>query len=116
MSEQIILNTGLILLIIHELDAIRCKEWRIIPGLSLLSDKTGQLVFILAHIPILYGLFQQLTHEIFQIGFNVFLIVHLILHLIYTRHRNNLFTHWFSWFIISGASICGLLYIMLKWN
>ena len=36
-------------MLVHELDAMRCKEWRIFPGLSKLSDKIGERVFILGH-------------------------------------------------------------------
>jgi len=32
---------GLSLLLVHELDAGRCHEWRMFPGLSALSDRWG---------------------------------------------------------------------------
>ncbi len=39
-------------LLLHEMDAVRCREWRIFPGLSLLKDNTGYGVFMLAHVPL----------------------------------------------------------------
>lgn len=67
---MIIFYIGITLMILHEMDAIRCKEWRILPGLSLLTDKMGHLVFMVAHIPIFFFLFLKLTNgsdvEIFR--------------------------------------------------
>jgi hypothetical protein len=37
--------------LMHEMDAIRCKEWRIFPGLSLLSNKLGHIVFFFCSYP-----------------------------------------------------------------
>ena len=102
----------------HEMDAIRCKEWRIFPGLSMLNDKTGHIVFLFAHIPIFYGLLWQLTNssdiETFRIGFDIFLIVHLGLHLLFLKHKNNEFKDWISWTIITGSGICGLFDLILE--
>jgi hypothetical protein len=43
-------------MLLHEMDAVRCREWQIFPGLSLLEEEVGFQVFMLAHLP-LYGLF-----------------------------------------------------------
>lgn len=37
MTENIFFYLGLSLLTMHEMDAIRCKEWRIFPGLDWIS-------------------------------------------------------------------------------
>ncbi len=39
-------------MLLHEMDAVRCREWRIFPGLSLLGEETGFRVFMLAHLPL----------------------------------------------------------------
>lgn len=41
-----IFYTGLSFILLHELDAVRCKEWNIFPGLSLLNEKPGKIVFV----------------------------------------------------------------------
>ena len=101
----------------HEMDAIRCKEWRIFPGLSLLSDKLGYIVFIFAHIPIFYFVFWELSYsqniEAFIYGFNIFMIVHVVLHVLFLKHKNNEFRDWISWSIIIGAGLFGLLDLLL---
>ncbi len=104
---------GLSFLVMHEMDAIRCKEWRIFPGLSLLNDAVGQVLFLFLHLPIYYLIFWHLSYspnlEEFVQGFNIFFVVHLMLHVLYLKHKNNMFKDWISWSIIIGAGICGLL-------
>lgn len=50
---------GISLLVMHVKDAIRCKEWRILPGLSLLNAKVGYHVFVLAHMPLFFFIFLE---------------------------------------------------------
>lgn len=106
---------GLTLILMHEMDAIRCKEWRIFPGLSLLNDKVGLMVFIFLHIPLFYWILleTQLGHASFRIGFDYFLMIHLGLHLLFLLHKKNEFKDWISWSIIIGAGLAGLLDILL---
>ncbi|MCF6268629.1 MAG: hypothetical protein L3J41_02860 [Melioribacteraceae bacterium] len=120
MIDNSIFLIGLSLILIHEMDAIRCKEWRIFPGLSLLKDKTGYIIFLFAHIPIFYFLVWQLTSssdiETFRMGFDIFLILHLGLHVLYLKHKNNEFKDWISWTIILGSAMCGFFdLIILCW-
>lgn len=112
MTEYILFLIGISFLVVHEMDAIRCKEWRIYPGLSFLSDKVGQLIFIFAHIPLFFIVFYQLTYNsdnnAFIKGFDIFMIVHIGLHLLFLRHQNNEFKDWISWTLIIGAGLFGL--------
>ncbi len=118
MTDSIIFLTGLSLIVMHEMDAIRCKEWRIFPGLSSLKDETGYIIFMFAHIPIFYWMFWQLTNssdiEAFRKGFDIFLILHFGLHLIFLKHKNNEFKDWISWILILGAGICGFLDLVVN--
>lgn len=115
--EHSLFFIGLSLLTVHEMDAIRCKEWKIFPGLSLLSNHTGQWIFILAHIPLFFFVFYQLTHnsdhEGFFKGFEIFLIVHVELHLLFLKHNNNEFNSWISWVLIVGAGLFGLADLLI---
>lgn len=102
---------GMAFLLLHELDAMRCHEWRIFPGLSLLDDRLGMTVFQLVHIPLFYWVFlglEQMT-DAFRFGWSVFLIVHLFLHVLFLWHPKNEFKDGLSWFIIIGAAFFGLL-------
>lgn len=110
--DYFLLGTTFILM--HEMDAVRCREWRIFPGLSLLDDKIGLIgliVFIFLHIPLFYWVLLEvrMNHESFRYGFDVFLIIHFFLHLLFLLHKKNEFRDWISWSIISGAGLCGFV-------
>ncbi len=118
MATSIFFLLGLSFITIHEMDAIRCKEWRIFPGLSMLNDKLGHIFFIFAHIPLFFFIYWQLTHseytEAFRKGFDIFMMVHLFLHLLFLKHKKNEFKDWISWSIIIGAGVCRLIDLLLK--
>jgi hypothetical protein len=117
MTAHFFFYLGLSLMTLHEMDAIRCKEWQILPGLSMLSDKMGHLVFLFAHIPLFYFVFWKLAYgqpiEGFIDGFDMFMIVHLGLHILFLKHKRNQFKDWISWSIIMGAGLCGLLDLLI---
>ena len=111
--ENIFFYLGLSFLIVHEMDAVRCREWRILPGLSSLGNKTGLIVFLVAHIPLLVWIIMELNqnpiNKMFIKCFDIFMIVHVGLHVLFLRHKNNEFNDWISWVFIIGAGIFGLL-------
>lgn len=109
--EHIFFFLGIAFISMHEMDAIRCKEWRIFPGLSLLNDYWGMIVFQLAHIPLFVWVFRAIyqQNEDFILGFDLFLLVHLFLHILFLSHQKNEFKDWISWSIIMGAALCGML-------
>ncbi|MFV0330607.1 MAG: DUF6713 family protein [Dysgonomonas sp.] len=45
MTEFCLFYIGLSLFLIHEMDAIRCEEWKIFPVLSSLSDRKGYYIY-----------------------------------------------------------------------
>lgn len=98
---------GLALLFLHEMDAVRCHEWRIFPGLALLPEKTGFLLFMVLHIPLFMLVVSELDSFLFRRGFDLFLMVHLGLHLAFLPHPKNEFKDRLSWAIIIGAATCG---------
>lgn len=112
MVEHNFFYLGLGLILIHEMDAVRCKEWRIFPGLSVLKDKPGYILFLFAHIPLfvwlLYGL-NSVDNESLITGLDYFFIIHLVLHVLYLGHKKNEFKDWISWTIISGTALCGFV-------
>jgi len=79
MLIDILFYLGIALIIVHEMDAVRCHEWRIFHGLSSLKEETACRIFILAHIPLLGLLFWYINYTTdlysFIIGFNIFLVV-----------------------------------------
>jgi hypothetical protein len=111
--EHLFFYAAISFILMHEMDAIRCKEWRIFPGISLLREETGFMIFMLAHLPLYWLLFWILlgsenTEGIIR-GLDIFFIIHLGLHLLFLMHRKNEFKDGLSWSIILGAAICGVL-------
>ncbi|MES2656373.1 MAG: DUF6713 family protein [Bacteroidota bacterium] len=118
MIPHLFFYVGFSFFLAHQMDAIRCKEWRIIPLLSLLEDDLGYIVFLFAHIPIAFVIFSQLTHgndiELFIKNFDIFMVLHIGLHFVFVQHQNNRFNNWISWILILSAGIMGLTDLLVK--
>lgn len=119
MDTDFFFYTALTFILTHEMDAIRCHEWRIFPLLSRLPDDTGYVVFTLAHVPLYLLLFGALfrgggLNEGVAIGLDIFFIVHAGLHLLFRRHPRNEFTSLLSWIIILGAAVMGLVDLLVR--
>ena len=112
------LYLGLGLLFTHELDAMPNHEWRVLPPLSLLSDSLGEIVFLVAHIPlfaVVVALVASLDNNIrtrAQVIFCVFLIIHSLLHYASSGNAAYEFRSLISSGLIYGAGLCGLSYIL----
>lgn len=115
--EKPLFLLGLSLLLVHELDAVRCHEWRIFPGLSALSDRWGLRLFILLHVPLLYLLLGALTagpDAALVPALELFFILHLGLHLLFLRHPRNEFRDALSWTLIVGAATSAGIDLLLR--
>jgi hypothetical protein len=118
MTSHLFFYVALSFLTLHEMDAMRCREWRIFPLLSLLTDKLGQTIFLFAHVPIFFFIYWKLTHtldlQLFIQNFDIFMIVHFGLHLLFLKHKNNEFKDWISWTIIIGAGLFAMIDLIIK--
>lgn len=114
MAEQLF-NLCVTFFLIHELDAVYRSEWRIFPGLSRLSDGLGREVFVFAHVPLFWvvldGCYVSDAQTRWQQGLAAFALVHVILHVIATRHPRNEFAGT-SWVWIVGAGLLGGAYLL----
>jgi len=104
----------------HELDAVKRHEWRILPLVSRLPEKTAEQVFIWAHVPIVLGivwLSRSGAETPFTLGLSVFAMVHVVLHWAFRTHAANEFTGIGSWAIIVLAGACGAAHLAASlWN
>lgn len=114
MSENVFFWIGFSTLLVHEMDAVRLREWRILPLFSRLDDQRGFAVFTLAHIPLYILLFAGLSPEIavggkstLMLGLDWFMVVHVGLHYLLRNLPRNEFNTTFSWLIIAGAGLAG---------
>ena len=105
---------ALSLLFVHELDAVRCREWRIFPLTAFLDDETGMRVFILAHVPlfaiIIFYAGKSLSAggDGFSLGMAIFCVVHAFVHWAYERHPKCEFRNLLSRGIIWSCAGAGL--------
>ncbi len=119
MAMDILFWFTLSLLFLHEMDAVRNREWRLFAFLNKLDDRTAFQAFTLAHLPLYIFIFFLLSHpspEVqyrFQLFGDIFFVVHLGLHLLFTPNPANDFTSAFSKGIIRVAGICGALHAAL---
>ena len=107
---------GVSLLLVHELDAVRCHEWRMFPGLSALSDRWGLRLFIFLHVPLLFALLGAVAAgpgATLVAALDVFFILHLGLHLLFLRHPRNEFRDALSWTLIVGTAVSGGIDLLL---
>lgn len=116
MSGNLFFWIGFSTLLVHEMDAVRLKEWRILPLVSRLDDRHGFAVFTLAHIPLYILLLVGLSSEInaggkgkLMLGLDCFMVIHLSLHMLLRNRPHNEFKTVFSWLIIVGAAISGAI-------
>lgn len=118
--NKILSCSGLGVLFTHELDAMTYHEWRILPLTSWLPDEYGMLLFLYAHIFIFAVLMALVSSNEEKIRFRssmaigVFLLVHAMLHGLFTSSANYEFTSPASNILIYGGAVLGCLYLLLS--
>lgn len=121
MDANLFFYTAFILMLIHEMDAVRRHEWRVFPLLARIKDdERGYLLFSAIHIPLYLALFFALfpgeggvNHSATD-GFAIFCIVHVALHLLFSKHPAYEFNNWYSWMLILGAGIAGAIDLAVR--
>lgn len=97
----------------HELDAIKRDEWRVLPLTSWLNDTWGYPVFTLLHIPLFAFVFLAFDSHDFQIGMDIFLVVHGGLHILFRNHPHYQFDNPLSQFLIFGVIPLAVIHLLL---
>jgi hypothetical protein len=117
--EQILFSVILSLLLVHEMDAIRAKEWKMIIVLKNMSEEAAYRLFTLIHIPLYVAVIFMLFHGgavasyLLKIVIDVFLLGHAIIHFGFRKHSDNGFKTWFSKSIIYSMSALALFHLCL---
>lgn len=115
MFYKTILWINLSLLILHELDAVRTKEWKMMFFMKSLKEPIAEKIFISAHFILLIPLFYMLEYHLILLYWFVciFFVFHQMLHVYFRNHPENLLNNLFSESIIrlmTVVSITGLIY------
>ena len=110
--------TVLAFLFTHEMDAVRRYEWRLLPILRNMQEKPAADLFVVLHIP-LFALFLWLgTHPTmavrtgFQVGVDLFAMLHIWLHYLFRHHAEYRFEEPLSIFYIWGSGIVGAVHLI----
>ncbi len=116
--EQLLFSAILALLLIHEMDAIRAKEWRMFAVLKDMVEETAYKVFVIIHFPLYLSALYALSNEgtasfSLQIIIDVFLLGHAILHYVFRKHKYNSFQTLFSKLIINIMPVLSILHLLL---
>jgi hypothetical protein len=117
--EPILFVIILSLLIVHEMDAIRAKEWKMFLVLKDMAEETAYRVFVLIHIPLYLFAFAVLFYDgavvsyVLKVVIDVFLLGHAIIHYGFRKHSNNGFQSRFSKIIIYSMPVFALLHLCL---
>ena len=85
----------LTLLFVHEMDDIHKQEWKMFIILKDMSEEKGYWCFTLLHIPLYTAILIVLFSSYAWIGYyilDIFLIVHLFIHLLFQNHPANQMT------------------------
>lgn len=111
--ENMFFYLGLATLFVHEMDAVKRKEWRMFPGLSKLKDEKAYYIFTGLHLPLYFLVFWMLqkpeSSTLLILLLDVFFVVHLLLHVFLRNQSENSFSGKFSIALIWVAGIAGLL-------
>ncbi len=118
MIFKIILWINLSLLMLHELDAVRTKEWKMMFFMKSMREPVAEKLFIAAHFILLIPVFYMLEYHFSLLYWivSVFFVFHQFLHFFFRKHPDNLLNNPFSNSIIrlmTIVSIAGIIYWIL---
>ncbi len=116
MFENILIFTNLSLLILHEMDAINCKEWKMFLFLNKLPEQKARTIFSILHLPLLVIILFLLEYhfETFFWILSIFSIFHLLLHKLFSKNKFNEFKSTYSSVLITSMGLLGVISILLK--
>ncbi|MCB9450771.1 MAG: hypothetical protein H6672_04995 [Anaerolineaceae bacterium] len=112
-ATTLLFLVGLACLFTHELDAIQQHEWRFFFASSSFSDTTAYGLFAAAHVPLFVLIVANWESSAFQVGLDVFLVIHAGLHTLLRKHPLLTFNSGFSRLWIYGGAVCGAAHLAL---
>ena len=116
---ELLFSFVLALALTHELDAVRAREWRVLPVLNALSEESGRAAFIAAHVPLFWLILDGCwsadaeTRDVWRIAVAGFGPIHFGLHWLFREHPYYDFSSQLSQGLIIGYGVLGALYVGL---
>ena len=107
------------LLLLHEMDAIRSKEWKMFIILKSMREETAYIVFSIIHLPLYFWIIFTIS-QVFNSGYafvylltDVFLIVHTGIHFFFRKHAANGFSSLYSNILIYIMGILAFIHLIM---
>jgi len=102
MLIKILFWINISLFILHEMDAVKTREWKMMIFMNRLDDDTGHIVFTTLHLPLFVILFYLMKNffEYLVPAVAVIFIIHQIMHIVFRKHTENRMNNMFSRIII----------------
>lgn len=107
------------LLLLHEMDAIRAKEWKMFIFLKDMKEQTGYIVFSLIHLPLYFWVIYTVSqvwsggYAIVYLLTDVFLIAHAVIHYFFRKHAANDFSTIYSNILIYSMAALSVIHLIL---
>lgn len=117
--KDIAFYLGVGALFTHELDAVANHEWRVLPLIRALPDELGMKVFLIAHVPLFAFVIAGIASpsrrfsNIARLTISSFLVLHGVLHYLFTNQPGYEFSSTLSNLLIFGGAGCGAIYLAL---
>lgn len=107
------------LLFVHEMDAVRTKEWKMLILLKDMSYEKAYRIFTALHVPLYFVVAAVMiandvsTGNVFTYALGCFLIAHAAIRFLFRRKADNGFTSLFSKAIIYSLGTLAAIYLCL---
>jgi hypothetical protein len=99
-------------LLVHELDAVRQREWQFFFAPLPVSDETAVRIFTAVHAPLFVVVLGSLESPTAQVAVDTFAIIHAGVHFGLRNHPLVAFGGLFSRFWIYGGALLGALHLV----
>ena len=107
------------LLLLHEMDAIRAKEWKMFLILKDMSEQAGYVAFALIHLPLYFWVIFTIS-QVWSGGYalvylltDLFLIFHTGIHFFFRKHAANGFSGAYSNILIYAMGAIAVVHLLL---
>ena len=107
------------LLLLHEMDAVRAREWKMFIFLKSMREETAYIIFSVVHLPLYFWALFTIS-QTFSSGYtfvylitDVFLIAHTVIHFFFRRHAANGFSSAYSNALIYIMGVLAVIHLIL---